>query len=229
MELKWLKTVFPGGCKVGSPPLSPEPRFLQLWFSHPLFDEDSLDDVALLDVNGHAIPASARGNEGNNFARTGHGQLAWRTKTFSKAYDLSGSNPPGRVTVQMRYTLGPLENTKEVLSNFRGVMPLEGDGMVNIVGQDPKYGWAFIGFSYDAAALPGRQMSAEAVTRDGRTLVSRGIVAGGQSDGTGVERAAGVRAAQFIFPVPLADVTKFIIGTRPIRTMEWTNVVLPSN
>jgi hypothetical protein len=26
---------------------------------------------------------------------------------------------------------------------------------------------------------------------------------------------------------PLADVAKFIVGTRPIRTMEWTNVVLP--
>ena len=153
--------------------------------------------------------------------------MAWRTKTFSKAYDLSGSNPPGRVTVRLRYTLGPLENTKEVPSDFRGVMPLEGDGMVNIVGQDPKYGGAFIGFSYDAAALPDRQMSAVAVTRDGRTLVWRGIIAGGQSDGKGVVRAAGVRAAQFIFPVPLSDVAKFVIGTRPIRTMEWKNVVLP--
>jgi serine/threonine protein kinase len=228
-ELKWLKTVFPLGCQVSGPPLSPEPRFLQLWFSHPLFDVASMDDVTLLDVNGHVIPPSARGNEGSDFARTEHGQMGWRTKTFSKAYDLSGSNPPGRVTVRLRYTLGPLENTQEVAPDFRGVLPLEGDGMVNIVGQDAETGWAFIAFSYDAAALPGRQMSAVAITRDGRTLVWRGIVAGGQSDGTGVVRAAGVRGAQFIFPVPLADVAKFIIGTRPIRTNEWKNVVLPKN
>ena len=101
--------------------------------------------------------------------------------------------------------------------------------MLNIVGEDPKYGWAFIGFSYDAAALPDRQMSAVAVTRDGRTLVWRGIVAGGQSDGTGVVRATGVRVVQFIFPVPLADVAKFIIGTRSIRVHEWKDVVLPNN
>jgi hypothetical protein len=33
--------------------------------------------------------------------------------------------------------------------------------------------------------------------------------------------------AEFDFGVPLSDVAKFIIGTRPIRTMEWKNVVLP--
>jgi len=39
----------------------------------------------------------------------------------------------------------------------------------------------------------------------------------------------GVGTEKFDFDVPLADVAKFIIGTRPIRTMEWTNVVLPKS
>ncbi len=128
--------------------------------------------------------------------------------------------------MRLRYTLGPLKSTKEIAPDFSGELPLEGDGMLNIVGQDPKSGWAFIACSYDAAALPDRQMCAEAITREGRTLISGGIVYGGQADSGGVQ-PVGVRAAQFLFTVSLSDVAKFIVGTRPIRTVEWTNVVLP--
>jgi len=41
-ELKWLKVVPSGGMDVSSWHLSPEPRFLKLWFSHPLFGQGSL-------------------------------------------------------------------------------------------------------------------------------------------------------------------------------------------
>jgi len=39
----------------------------------------------------------------------------------------------------------------------------------------------------------------------------------------------GLRVERYEFDVPLSDVAKFIIGTRPIRTNEWKNVVLPGN
>jgi hypothetical protein len=35
--------------------------------------------------------------------------------------------------------------------------------------------------------------------------------------------------AKFDFPIPLSRVEKFIIGTRKIRTVEWKDVVLPTN
>ncbi|HEU5122943.1 MAG TPA: hypothetical protein VFW05_02650 [Verrucomicrobiae bacterium] len=35
--------------------LSPEPRFLHLWFSHPAFDANTLNDVTLLDNAGESI------------------------------------------------------------------------------------------------------------------------------------------------------------------------------
>jgi hypothetical protein len=40
---------------------------------------------------------------------------------------------------------------------------------------------------------------------------------------------ASVGAEQFEFQIPLSGVAKFIIGTRPIRTVEWKDVVLPTN
>ena len=69
-ELNWLKKVFPVGCIVGKPSLTSEPRFLQLWFSHPLFDEASLNDVTLLDVNAASFrPAHAEMREAVSRAR----------------------------------------------------------------------------------------------------------------------------------------------------------------
>lgn len=35
-----------------------------------------------------------------------------------------------------------------------------------------------------------------------------------------------VSVESFSFGIPLADVSKFVIGTRPIRTHEWRNVEL---
>jgi hypothetical protein len=49
----------------------------------------------------------------------------------------------------------------------------------------------------------------------------------GAGDAGGLTGGAGVRVENFDFEIPLADVAKFIIGTRPIRTSEWKNVVLP--
>src|SRR5439155_7431358 len=42
----------------------------------------------------------------------------------------------------------------------------------------------------------------------------------GYSDGTGVS------IARFVFDAPLSDIAPFRVGTRPIRTMEWKDVVL---
>jgi hypothetical protein len=46
---------------------------------------------------------------------------------------------------------------------------------------------------------------------------------GGPVDGTSVV------TMKYQFRMPLSNISDFDIGTRPIRIMEWKNVVLPKN
>jgi serine/threonine protein kinase len=215
-ELKWLKAVSSGWMDVSSLHLSPEPRFLKLWFSHPAFDANSLNDVTMMDDQGKIIPFGAGGNatcsqQGpNDF----NGQLVWQVRTFSP--DI-GTNRLSHLTILLRYTVGPLEHTQEVevLPEHSVGMTLEGNGQLNGIGQNVD-GKAFVSLAFESAKMPSRQFGVVAVAKDGRQMLS----GSGWSD-------TGVRAEEFTFDLPLADVAKFIIGTRPVRTNEWKDVVLP--
>ena len=222
-ELKWLDVVSAGGMDVSSLKLSPEPRFLKLWFSHPAFDGNSLGEITLLDDQNQAIPLAAGGSLScsQQEANENDGNLGWQVETLSPG---AGTNIPPRVTVRLRYTAGPLENTQDVpvTPNSSTVMSLEGGSQLNGVGQNVD-GNAFVAIAVDAGKLKQRKFGALVVTKDGRELKASGGSTGGISGGSGV------RVESFVFDVPLADVVKFIIGTRPIRTVEFTNVVLPGN
>ncbi len=112
-ELKWLRNISAGSLDVSNWHLSPEPRFLMLWFSDPQFDLGSFSEVALLDDRNNVIPLGARGSM-QGAAQDGNdrdGNLGWQIKTFSPN---EGTDLPPRVTVRLRYAAGPLEETQEV-------------------------------------------------------------------------------------------------------------------
>jgi hypothetical protein len=96
---------------------------------------------------------------------------------------------------------------------------LEGNSILNGVGQNAQ-GRAFVGIAVNPMAMRSRAFGAVAVTTDGREISH----VGSGRDGYDVQ---GASVAKFEFPVPLSAISKFIIGTRPIRTNEWKNVVLP--
>ena len=220
-ELGWLRRVQPGGCDVSALKLTPAPRFLHLWFSHPLFDQSSLNEVTLLDDKSEAIPLGANGDSsGNSRSADESDDLGWLIDTLSPG---AGADIPARVSVRLRYTIGPLEKTRDfpVTPKSHTSMSLEGDSELNGVGQNVD-GKAFVAIAANAGKMKSRRFGVVAVTRDGRELTTSGGESS-NSDGTGV------RVEEFVFDVPLADVAKFIIGTRPIRTNEWRNVVLPKN
>ena len=221
-ELGWLRCVQPGSCDARALKLVPEPRFLHLWFSHPLFNRTSLNEVALLDGQNNVISLGANGSMagGAQDANGQNGNLGWLTHTLSPAV---GPNIPPRVTVRLCYTVGPLENTQEVAVTpiTRTSMSLEGNSQLNGMGQNVD-GKAFVAIAVDAGKMKSRRFGVVAVTKDGRDLTTGGSWSG-NADGTGV------RVEEFEFAVPLADVAKFVIGTRPIRTREWNDVVLPPN
>jgi len=99
-------------------------------------------------------------------------------------------------------------------------MSLEGNSILNGIGQNAE-GRAFVSIAVNGQAIGSQLFGVRAVTKDGRELQPFG---GGRPGYVG-----SMGAEQFEFPVPLPSVAKFIIGTRPIRTVEWTNVVLPGN
>jgi len=218
-ELQWLRSVNSVVIDVSSLKLTPEPRFLHLWFSHPLFDRSSLNEVAFLDEAGKSIPL-ANGSvssqaRGANAFDNGFG---WLTKTASPDF---GNHLPAHVGVQLSYTLGPLEHTQDVQVKQSAYtwMALESGSRLSAVGQNVD-GKAFVAIALDAEKMKSRKFGVMAVLKDGRELITGGGWSG-NSDETGV------RVEEFIFDIPLADVAKFIIGTRPIRTAEWKKVMLP--
>lgn len=219
-ELKWLGQVHPAGMDLSSLKLPSEPRFLHLWFSHPDFGRLGLNEVSLLDATGNPITLGGQGSisGGAHGPSESNGNLGWITKTLSPA---EGTNIPPRVTVRFRYTAGPLERIQKlpVTPRNKTVMSLEGGSELNGVGQDVD-GRAFVAIAVDVKSMPTRQFDVVAVAHDGREIRSAG---GGSSGAVG----AGFRVENFDFELSLADVAKFIIGTRPIRTVEWKDVVLP--
>jgi len=214
-ELKWLKAVSPGEMQDNVPHPLVKPRFLIFWISHPLFDRTCLGKITLLDDQNNIIPLSASGASAQD-VNSEKGNLGWHEITVER------TNFPPHVTIRFEYTITTLENPKDVPVANHGFTPmaLDGDSVLNGIGQNVN-GNAFVAIAVNSEKMKFRQFGVVAVTKDGRTLTGFGDI--------GPATFSNMRVANFPFSVPLSDVAKFIIGTRPIRTMEWKDVVLPKN
>jgi len=212
-ELKYfrneVRSIYSWGAK-------PELRFLNLWFSHPLFDTTSLNETTLLDEEGKEVSLEKYGSAGG-FEPPPDGRDGTTGYWIRVLCPDEGVNIPKRVTVRLRYIIGPLENMQDipVSPNSHSSTGLEGESMVNGPGQNLD-GYAFLSIAV-GNKMKDRKFGVVAVTKDGRELTT----VGGESG-----FADGARLAEFDFSVPLAEIAKFRVGSRPIRTMEWTNVVL---
>jgi hypothetical protein len=221
-ELAWLEYVSPGSMSdvSGQPNLAKQhPHFLHLWFSHPLFDDSFFAEVTLADENGKnpTDPYSSRVAE-IKAAEPPNGNFDWLVESLMCG---AGTNIPAKVTIRLRYTVGPLEQIQEIPSDYSGYYGLLGGSQISSIGRDAK-GTTLVAIGVNPETIKTRQYCVQAVTKDGRKLMSGGGITG-NSDGSGPQ------LSRFYFQVPLSDVAKFIIGTRPIRTNEWKNVVLPKN
>ena len=220
-EVKWVTTeISPSREDVSALNIHPEPRFLYLWISHPAFDRNMFSEVSLLDEQGKQLLSAAGGSSasGSRKAEPFLGNIGWLTHTISP---VAGTNVPTKATVRLRYTVGPLENTHDVeVTPKHTSMSLEGNSQFSGIGQNVD-GEAFMTVAASPELIKTRRFGAAAITKDGRDLVASGGSISGIGD------SAGVRVESFEFEVPLSQVAKFRIGTRPIRTVEWMNVVLP--
>jgi len=215
-EVQWLKGVNAGGMNTT---YESRPRFLKLWISHPAFKRTDYTGITLLDDNGRPLKRGANGESSCSLVEASdrNGWLGWRCWNGSP---VEGTNFPDHLTVRLSYVVGPLEKTQEVRPDFNGTMSLEGNSILNGMGENTQ-GRAFLSIAVNGRAIESRLFGVVAVTKDGRELQAIG---GGRPGYGGL-----MNAHKFEFPVPLSKVARFIIGTRPIRTNEWKNVMLPGN
>ena len=98
-------------------------------------------------------------------------------------------------------------------------MSLEGNSQLNGIGLNAQ-GKTFVAIAVDAEKMKSRLFGILAVTKAGAEVQPGGWETGGNV-------GSGVRVDEFEFNEPLGDLAKFIIGTRPIRSNECKDVVLP--
>jgi serine/threonine protein kinase len=220
-ELDWLHWVSPSSLS-SQVPSAFEPRYLCLWISHPLFGgSPTFSEVKLLDEQGEPVQLNVpvmNIASSSESANEHNGNLGWLRYTLTAG---EGTNIPRRVTVKLRYVVGPLERTQElhVTPKTSEMMTLEGNSLLNGYGQNVD-GKTFVSIAVDIQGTKARKFGVVAVTDEGRIIEATGGSFGG-SEGSGVS------VSQFTFDTPLSNVKRFLIGTRPIRTNEWKNVILP--
>lgn len=220
-EIELLRKLLPSSMDVSATEAAKrQPRFLHLWFSHPLIHLNGLNQVTLLDNNGAPIELGADGSTaGRTIASSDRADtMGWYLCTLSPG---EGSQIPPKVTVRFRYAVGPLEREHEIASNYQGSMSLEGNSHLNGIGQDIEEK-AFVAVAVDASKAASRHFGVIAVMCDGRELAATGNSTSGHA-------GSALRVEKFTFNAPLKEIAQFRIGTRPIQTVEWKDVMLPQN
>jgi len=223
-ELNWLRQVKPADPKASLIDFAPQVevgtnlvklprRPLYLWFSYPSRTPIAFDRLSLGIPTWGPEPAATSSQEPNY----GNGGLGWSTACLLTRGLL---NIPPRLTVALEYTAGPLERVKDVAITPGLVTPIPVDdgAAVKGYGQDDKER-AFIAIAVDAEKIWSRRFDVIAVAKDGREITSIPRVYGDTA-----KPASGV--VKFEFNLPVAEVAKFRIGSRPIRTRQWSDVVM---
>lgn len=193
--------------------VNPEATFVHFWFSHPLFEPDSLVDLSLTSETGNPTPGTV---SASSFQL--HNKIGWIMATGSPG---QVGALPKTIDVRLRYVIGPLNDVREcdVRVGNTTMMSLHGGSQLGGYGQTHE-GRAFLSISVNRSGMTQKHFSVEAVLKDGRKLI--GSV--GQSGATGT---SGVGTMRFEFSAPIARVDKFRIGVREIQTKEWRGLVLP--
>jgi len=132
------------------------------------------------------------------------------------------SNTPAALAIIVAYTVGPLSLVRTLAPGERGVISLGNGSQFNGIGQDYD-GHAFVALAVDATQDADRQFAVTAVDAANPNREYPGLPT------IGASTSSSVRIERFSFPCALANVREFQIKTRPLRTVEFSNVVLDAH
>jgi hypothetical protein len=121
--------------------------------------------------------------------------------------------------VRLDYTIGPLERVQEHLVDPRhhGSTFSDGSTVITSVGQGADER-AFLVLAVDENTQSKHRFGVEAVTKDGAIMQHSSWSGGG--------RPGRPEIITFGFGVPIREVAKFRIGTRPLKSVVWKNVAV---
>ncbi len=183
------------------------PRFLCLWFSHPLFDRHSIANIRLFEKDGKTPLEIPTGNQATDSIASSpeHENTGWITATRCVG---TKTDFPGEAVVKLRYSIGPWKSTVEIPADFNGTMALSGTAFTTSPGQNAN-GNAFIQITDSThPELNDEQIDIVAISKAGKTIESEGIQVSGSS---------GAYTKRITIKIPLRDVKLFKCRTRPIR------------
>lgn len=223
----WLPTGQPVPSTKALPPVSgigdaitPNIRFLCLWFSHPLFDKQSHAKVTILDHTGAPLPTPLKALHRRTQSMTADKNLSegWIIPTLS-LHNFGDSPKP--VIVRLDYSLGPWTYTREmpVTPHATKTTVLTDGTIIGLPGQNTA-GQAFIETSFNPKSVSQvEQLDFVAITHDGNRLNRISQTSQGYEE---------LLTKRFVFDVPLSKIRAFAIRTRPILTTEWTVPLQPA-
>ncbi len=183
-------------------------RFLFFWYSHPLFDDDTIIQITLLDSDGKAplkVPSGFSISRANPPTQK-RPDTGWATATICAGR--KGEIPP-HATALLRYSAGPWTFLKNFAVSDAGFFFLKGNIMLTL-GQDID-NHAFMQINGHPSSGKGdEQFRFIAILLDG----SRSMPKGRRSTGSDL-----VSAERISFAVPLSQIKSFECLSRPIRTL----------
>lgn len=193
------------------------PRFLCLWFSHPLIDRQSVMNVRLFEKDGETplrVPLNdiATGPLPASEQTDGSG---WITATRCAG---TMTDFPKEAVVSLRYSLGPWEYTKEIPADFNGTMALDNTAFTTSPGQNAD-GNSFIQITDSIDPdLKDEQIDFVAISKSGRKV---------ESIGGGISGSEGAYSKRITFNTPLREVETFRCRKRPIQEIKQPVILHP--
>lgn len=184
----------------------PDARFLTLWFSHPLFDRQSVGTITLLNAQDQTpLKQPTKASSVRQYPPDQTTDEGWLIANVSPA---TFETSPASVIVQLRYTLGPWTSAGQlpIKTNYSEIMT---DGTALSSPAQDAEGKAFVEANRKPRTGEEQQLDFVAVTHDQRRL---------KSTGKTVSSYDGFTTERFQFDVPLAQIRVFEIRTRPFRS-----------
>ena len=187
-------------------------RGMEFWFSHPLLESWHVTEIEFLDESGMVV-ARLGGINGKAKETFGaDGRLHWSIQITP----VDISKP---LNVRLNYTIGPLERVQEhiVEPNAMGSSFKDGNTVIASVGQTAG-GRAFLALAVDESTQSRHRFGVEVITKNG-TKIHHGSWMGGSGPGS-------PNIFTYEFGVPISEVAKFRIGTRPLKSVVWKKVAV---
>ena len=220
-ELELLRRVPPEilGVPEGPHEVWENPRFLNLWFSHPNIDKKSYHRIELFDSEGKSVPVHRLGLVSSKPypPNPNTGDLGWIVCTLSPG---SKGKTPETATIRLYYTAGPWSEGPPIRPDYEGELDFPGGATLFDIGENG-FHKAFISILTNANAVmhPTVQLDFTATIESGRKMEHSTLMSG-----TGGRPSEITQERQF--DVPLEIVKEFRSRWRRVREVEFKDVSL---